>query len=75
MAIEGVGRTRVKKWGEAIIEIVKNYLAKKSTDEFDDGVDWAIVDDLNEAPPVKRPHATIDLSGSGNNDNGKRKKQ
>ncbi|ETV85975.1 hypothetical protein, variant [Aphanomyces astaci] len=28
MAIEGVGRTRVKKWGEAIIDVVKSYLTK-----------------------------------------------
>ncbi|RHY34329.1 hypothetical protein DYB32_001011 [Aphanomyces invadans] len=66
MAIEGVGRTRVKKWGEAIIEIVKSYLTKKPPprDEFDDGMDWAIVGDIETSVPAKRTaaHATIDLS-------------
>ncbi|RHY00483.1 hypothetical protein DYB36_004025 [Aphanomyces astaci] len=68
MAIEGVGRTRVKKWGEAIIDVVKSYLTKKPPprDEFDDDMDWAIVGDLEDAIiPAKRPGAvaTIDLSG------------
>ncbi|KAF0696338.1 Aste57867_12897 [Aphanomyces stellatus] len=103
MAIEGVGRTRVKKWGEAIIEIVKSYLAKNGIeptplpvgyldqdadesppkqpekkskakspyfnqakppqDEFDDGMDWAMMDDIEDGIPAKRATSTIDLSG------------